>query len=57
MSAGLAKSLVSHGGIVLEFAKKFFVPERSDMVPLKEVVSTRLSTRLASIFAAKYCLD
>lgn len=56
VEAGLAKSLVSHGSIVLEFAKKFRIPESADMIPFKEVISARLSTRLAAEFAQKYRL-
>lgn len=57
VSAGLAKSIVSLRGVVLEFAKKFFVPERADMAPFRESIAARLSVRLASAFADKYALD
>jgi hypothetical protein len=41
----------------MEFAKKFFVPERADMVPMKELVAARLSLRLISAYAARYELS
>lgn len=56
MKTGLAKSIVTKGRFVMEFAKKFFIPERADMVPFRESISSRLSTSLSSSLVAKYHL-
>ena len=51
VKAGLAKSIVSKGKFVVEFAKKYFVPNgRADMLPLKECIATYSSTLLICEF-------
>jgi hypothetical protein len=51
VKAGLAKSIISRGQFVVEFAKKYFVPEgRADMLPLKECIATYSSTLLICEF-------
>jgi hypothetical protein len=51
VKAGLAKSIISRGKFVVEFAKKFFVPStRADMVPFKEIIATLSSTLLICEF-------
>jgi hypothetical protein len=51
VKAGLAKSIVSKGQFVVEFAKKYFLPNgRGDMLPLKECVATYSSTLLVCEF-------
>lgn len=54
VGAGLAKSLVSRNKIVMEFAKKFWAPERNDQVSLKELVSMLISIRLSVELIRKY---
>jgi hypothetical protein len=51
VKAGLAKSIVSKGQFVVEFAKKYFIPNgRADMLPFKEIVATLSSTLLVCEF-------
>lgn len=58
VEAGLAKSLISRGKFVVEFAKKFFVDDtRADMLPLKEVIATWTSTSLVVELTRKYNLS
>lgn len=41
VEVGLAKSIISHRRLVLEFAKKFFVnSEQMNMVPIKDVIAS-----------------
>lgn len=57
MEIGLAKSLVSRKRVVLEFAKKFFIPEDASPVSLKEVaIATRNVSALVEL-AFKYALS
>jgi len=58
VKAGMAKSIVALTSITLEFAKKFWVNGvRADMIPIKESITTRLTTSLASVYAAKYSMS
>lgn len=51
VKAGLAKSIVSKGQFVVEFAKKYFTPSgRADMLPMKECIATYSSTLLVCEF-------
>lgn len=58
VKAGLAKSIVSKGKFVVEFAKKFFVPlGRADMIPFKEIIATLSSTLLTCEFVRQHKLS
>jgi hypothetical protein len=57
VEAGLAKSLVSHNKIVMEFAKKLWIPQRADMVSLKELIAASISMRMSSALVEKFSLS
>lgn len=49
---------MARGRFVVEFAKKFFVDDtRADMLPLKEVIATWVSSSLVLEFTRKYKLS
>jgi len=57
VSAGLAKSVVSNGRIILEFAKKFWLDgTRADAIPIREALAARLSIRMGPELIRKYKL-
>jgi len=58
VGVGMAKSIVAKSKFVCEFAKKFFVDStQANMLPLKECISTSISTSLVLEFVRKYSLN
>jgi hypothetical protein len=54
---GLAKSLVSPEKLVGEFAKRFFTPKDSSMIPIKEIIAAKYSVQELLQVVRKYDLD
>lgn len=54
---GLAKSLVSPSRLVGEFAKRFFIPKDSSMVPIKGIIAAKFSAMELVDLARKYSLS
>jgi hypothetical protein len=58
VKVGLAKSIVSKRRFVLEFAKKFFVDSKQmNMIPIKDCITTWISTSLVKEFTEKHCMS
>jgi len=53
----LSKSLISPKRKVGEFAKRFFTPKDSSMIPIKEVIAARFNTTELVQFVRKYTLN
>jgi len=54
---GLEKSLVSPDRLVGEFAKRFFTPRDSSMIPLKEIIAAKYSGSELVQVVSKYKLS
>jgi len=57
MEASMAKSLVSKNRIILEFAKRFFIPMQANMIPIQDCISARRSLALSSELSSRYSLE